>query len=137
MFTPTNIASAEDIFKYCTEVQTFLESHYEADNGDACVNRGIMAENYMALTGKLLADAKFHVESLLNSKFIEAVRIGNEKKMSASTMNKYIDSLTSEYSYLVNWCDRINRACTHTLEFQRTIISKLKAEAALAGWGQK
>lgn len=128
MFSPTNIASPEKISNSCTEIQAFLESHYEADNADACVNRGQVAEQYMALTSKLLADAKYHEQSLLNSKFIEAVKHGNEHKMNASTLNKYIDTLVADYTYLVNWCERLNKACTHSVEFQRTIISKLKQE---------
>ena len=133
MFTPSNIASPETIFKLCTDVQQFLESGYNADNGDECVTRGQIAEQYMATTGKMLADAKYHVELVLSSKFLEAVREANKEKMQTSTMNKYLDSLTAEYNYLVTWCERLNRSCTHALEWQRTIISKLKAEAALAG----
>lgn len=133
MFTPTNISTPDQIFKSCEEIQAFLESHYEADNADACVNRGQTAEQYMAITSKMLADAKHHVERLLNSQFIDAVRTGQEKRMSASTLNKYIDSLTADYNYLVNWCERLNKSCTHAVEFQRTIISKLKQEMYLAG----
>jgi len=128
MFTPTNIATPEEIFKACTEIQGFLEAHYEADNGDACVERGQAIENYMALTSKLLADAKHHEQSLLNSKFINAVKIGVSESMSASTLNKYLDTLVADYTYLVNWCERLNKSCTHSIEFLRTIISKLKQE---------
>ncbi len=133
MFTPSNIASPETIFKLCTDVQQFLESGYNADNGDECVTRGQMAEQYMATTGKMLADAKYHVDIVLSSKFLEAVREANKEKMQTSTLNKYLDSLTAEYNYLVTWLDRQNRALVHSIDFTRTIISKLKAEAALAG----
>lgn len=133
MFQPSNIASPEMIHKLCVDVQYFLENGYNADNPAECVTRGQIAEQYMATTGKMLADAKYHVDSIINSKFLQAVKEANESRMQTSTLNKYLDSLTAEYNYLVNWLDRLNRACVHSLEFQRTIISKLKAEAALAG----
>lgn len=135
MFKPTNIATPEMIFQNCTTVQTFLEAHYNADNGSACVIRMQDCENYMALTGKLLADAKHRLRELEESSIIKAIEASYTKKMSTSTLNKYIDSLTRDYAYLVDWCGRLNAACTHSADFQRTIISKLKEEARLAGYG--
>lgn len=135
MFTPINIAHPEQIFKACTEMQSFLESHYEADNPNACVLRMQQCENYMALSGKLLADAKHRLRELEESSIIKAVIEGQQKRMATTTVNKYIDSLTRNYAYLVDWCDRINRAATHSADFQRTIISKLKEEMRLAGYG--
>jgi len=135
MFKPTNIATSEQIFAACTEAQSFLESHYEADNGDACVSRMQGCENYMALTSKLLADAKHRLREVEESSIIKAIEAAYASKMSTSTMNKYIDSLTRDYAYLVDWCERLNRSCTHSADFQRTIISKLKEEARFASFG--
>lgn len=134
MFQPTSIATPEEIFKHCTEMQPFLESHYNADNGDACVLRLQTCEAYMALSGKLLADAKHRLRELEESSIIKAIESANSKRMATSTLNKYIDSLTRDYAYLVDWCDRINRAATHSADFQRTIISKLKEEMRLSGF---
>jgi len=135
MFRPTNIASSDQIFAACQEMQSFLESHYEADNPAACVCRLQQCENYMALSGKLLADAKHTLRQVEESSIIKAIESANAKRMSISTMNKYIASLTRDYEYLVDWCDRINRAATHSADFQRTMISKLKEEMRLAGFG--
>lgn len=135
MFKPTNIATSEEIFNACTKMQPFLESHYEADNGDACVFRLQQCESYMALSGKLLADAKHRLRELEESSILQAVVEAQKKRMATSTLNKYIDSLTRDYAYLVDWCERLNRAATHSADFQRTIISKLKEEMRLAGYG--
>jgi hypothetical protein len=134
MFKPTNISSPESIFSACTEIQSFLEAHYEADNGDACVSRLQGCEQYMALTSKMLADAKYGLRELEESSIIKAIEASYAKKMATTTLNKYIDSLTRDYAYLVDWVERLNRSCTHSAEFQRTIISKLKEEARLAGF---
>jgi len=135
MYKPTNVSTPEHIAKCCAEAQAFLESFYEADNGDACVSRLQGCENYMALTGKMLADAKHRLRELEESSIIKAVESAHRKQMSTTTLNKYIDSLTRDYAYLVDWCDRLNRAATHSADFQRTMISKLKEEAKLAGYG--
>lgn len=128
MYKPTNIMPLSEIATSCHELQTFLEAHYEADNPNAVVQRGNYLESYMAISGKMLADAKYHYNEMVNSHVIEAVRVGNEGKMGTSTINKYIEALCRDAAYYVDWCDRINRACTHQLDFQRTIISKLKEE---------
>lgn len=135
MFKPSNIATPEMIFSLLQEIQSFLEAHYESDNGNACVDRMAQAEAYMAVSGKLLADAKHHLRQLEESSILQALIEAQRKKMSPSTLNKYIDSLTRDYAYLVDWAERLNRACTHTGDFQRTIISKLKEEARLSGYG--
>lgn len=128
-----NISSPETIYQTCLDVQQFLESGYNSDNPEECVERGKIAEQYMATTGKMLADAKYHVQKIINSEYYEAAKKALEVNMKPAAFNKYLKSLTADADYLVNWCERLNRSCTHTLDFQRTIISKLKAEAALAG----
>lgn len=116
-------------------MQPVLESHYEADNPHACVLRLQECESFMAESGKLLADAKHRLRELEESSIIAAVVEGQKKRMATSTINKYIDSLTRDYAYLVDWCDRINRSATHSADFQRTIISKLREEMRLGGYG--
>lgn len=118
----------EQIADNCKEIQSFIEAHYTADNPTAVVDRANALESYMALSGKMLADAKYHYNDMLSSVFIQAVKDGNRERMSASTLNKYVDSLCKDYQYLVDWCDRVNRTCTHQLDFSRTMISKLKEE---------
>ena len=135
MFTPTNISSMDEIAKMCKIVQDFCETHYEADNANACVDRGQQLEQYMATISKMYADAKHHKNTVLNGKFLDAVKKANDGYMSASTMNKYIDTLVADYDYLVDWTNRLNSTCTHQLDFTRTVISKLKEEMRLAGWG--
>jgi hypothetical protein len=136
IFQPTGITPPDKIFTACKEIQDFLEAHYPADIESAVVGRAQQLEVYMALSGKMLADAKHHVETLLNSTFLNAIQEAEKVRMSPSTLNKYLDSLTKDYNYLVNWCERINRACTHGVEFSRTIISKLKQEAYNARYSQ-
>lgn len=135
MYQPTNVATQEHIAATCAKIQDFIEAHYNADVPAAVVDRATEIEGYMALSGKLLADAKYHHSSMMHSIFIDAVKQGNKDKMQTSTLNKYIESICRDSEYLVNWCDRINRACTHQLEFSRTILSKLKVEVNALRYG--
>lgn len=115
-----------DIQDFCIEIQAFFETPYDADNGNAVVERAQKIEGYMATSSKMLADAKYHYNSVFESGFMEAIK--DNVKVSASTLNKYLDSLCKDYQYLVDWTERLNRTCSHQLDFSRTIISKLKAE---------
>ena len=134
MFKATNIATPEMIYKSCEEVQLFIEATYDADNPTECVARAQSAEGYMGLTSKMLADAKYHYDSLLNGIFIDAIKKAEGVRMQTSTLNKYIDTLCYDYNYLVTWSDRLNRSCTHCLDLQRSFISKLKAEFSATSW---
>lgn len=126
MFKATNIAAPDKIFETCNEMQTYIEAHYNADNGAAVADRAASLEAYMALSGKLLADAKYHYNTAMNSDFIQAIK--NVSNLTASVQKKYVDSICKDYQYLVDWCSRINAACTHQLDMCRSTMSTLREE---------
>lgn len=120
-----NIATQKEIQTELKAIQSNLEVEMTEDANEA-VYRGNQLAVYMARTGKLLADAKIHKDRKLHSEVVT-----NLKKvitLPASTANKFIDALCYDENYLVNWCDRVNRSCTHQLDWCRTLISKAKAE---------
>lgn len=110
-------------------IQDFLEKEYPVDLPNAVVERAVLIEYYMSHSGKLFADAKYYRDKFLNSAIIdtvkEALQLG---AFNASVINKKIDAIAMDYNYLVNWAERTNRACTHQLDFARSIISKHKTE---------
>ena len=119
------IESKENIKKELQGIQDVLEIEM-SENAQEAVLRGNELAVYMARTGKLLADAKVHKDRKLNSDIVKEMK--KIISLPASTGNKYVDSLCKEENYLVNWCERVNRSCTHQLDWCRTIISKAKAE---------
>lgn len=129
MYKATNIATTDLIEKSCIEMQAFIESHYDADNGDSVMNRAQALEAYMALSGKLLADAKYHLNTAINSDFLSAFK--QVSGMSPSVQKKYLDSICKDYQYLVDWCGRINASCTHQLDMCRSTMATLRAEMQL------
>ena len=119
------IATIEEIVKELKIIQSEIETELSEDIQQA-IDRGNYCSAQIARTGKLLADAKIHRDRKLNSSII-----GQMKKISqlpATTANKFADSLCEDENYIVNWCERLNRACTHQVDWCRTLISKAKAE---------
>lgn len=98
------ITSIEELADECEEIQNFLQFPVD-DDPPILVSRGNMLSAYLARTGKMLADAKFHYAC-------------KDKKDRATE------------SMLVDWVDRLNNTCGRQLEWCRTLISKNKAEMA-------
>jgi hypothetical protein len=133
-----DVISADAIIRECEQIQSFLEADYPIDEPAACEAKGKDLEVYMARSGKMLADAKFWKDQFVNSAISETVKeaLMAQKMWSISLVNKKVDALAKDYNYLVNWCDRINRTCTHQLDFIRTVLSKHKAEMQMSGYGR-
>lgn len=119
------ITDKEKIIEELTDIQSFLEIEQSEDINEAVV-RGNTLSVYMARSGKLLSDAKLHKDRTLNQSVISEIK--SLISLPASSANKFIDTLSKDDNYLVNWADRINASCSRQLEWCRTVISKGKAE---------
>lgn len=119
------ITSSEDIKKELTDIQNFLEMTMSEDAQEAVV-RGNDLSVYMARTGKLVADSKYHRDQKLRSEMIKEYQ--KLLDFPASVAVKYTDALVENETYLMTWATRLNASCTHQLDWCRTIISKAKAE---------
>ncbi len=119
------ISSFEDIKKELSDVQGFLEITMSEDANEAVV-RGNDLAVYMARTGKLVADSKYHRDQKLRSEMIKEYQ--KLLDFPASVAVKYTDTLVESETYLMTWATRLNASCTHQLDWCRTIISKAKAE---------
>ena len=115
----TDLQSIENELK---EIQDFLEINPSEEIREI-EDRGNQLIVYIARTSKLLADAKYHKNEKLNSTFISVIKEINAFK-SVSLANKFIDSLCKQENYYVDWCERLNRACTHGYEWTRSLMSK-------------
>lgn len=119
------ITSMSQITVELQDIQSFIEETMSEDPNEA-VLRGNDLSVYMARTGKLLADAKYHRDKKLRSEIVSQIK--EMVKLPPSVATKFTDTLVERESYLMNWAERSNRSCTHQLEWCRTIISKAKAE---------
>lgn len=119
------VATMSEIKAELISIQNFLEVEISEDVTEA-VLRGNTLTVYMARSGKLLADAKIHHDRKLRSDIVEQIKSINS--MAPSVAVKFTNTLVENESYLVNWATRLNAACTHQLDWCRTLISKAKAE---------
>lgn len=127
LITPFN-----QIKKELQEIQNFLEITMSEDVNEA-ICRGNDLAVYMARAGKLLADAKYYRENKLKSEFI--AQINEITSLAPSVAAKFVDSMVSDETLIMTWSERINRSCTHQLEWCRSVISKAKAEMQSFNYG--
>ena len=127
-----NITPTDKISEELAAIDAFLNITMSEEVQEA-VLRGNDLAVYIARTGKLPADAKYHLNGKKKSEVFDTLReTASRAGATSKAINAIIDSLCKDEQYLVDWCDRLNRTATHQLEWCRTIISKAKAEMALA-----
>lgn len=124
----------DDLLQEAQEIQDFLESvpDNNEDPNELAI-RLTYLNNYMARSGKMLADAKQMQDSAISAAYAEHSKA--ILKMPATIAIKFIASQTVTENYLVNWLDRINRTCTHQSDNIRTHISFAKEQMSLTRRG--
>jgi hypothetical protein len=126
-----NIASPEQIERELERIDAFLNVSC-SEQIEEVVERGNTLAVHIARSGKLLADAKHHLNGRMRQEVFETLK--NAAKQAGATskaVNAIIDSLCRDERYLVEWCDRVNRAATHQLDWCRTLVSKAKTEMSI------
>lgn len=127
-----NIASKEQILKEAIEIDSFLQETM-SEMVEEAVMRGNDLAVYIARSGKMLADAKYHLNTAKKDEVLDVLReTAKNAKATSKATNALIDSICKEEQYLVDWCERLNRSATHQLDWCRTLISKAKEEMRLS-----
>jgi hypothetical protein len=136
MYTPTNITPPDAIHSELEQIQAFLEAEYSADVPGQVQDRFDSLASYMARSGKIKADAEWHYNSLVESSIMEMLKKGYEERLSASTVNKFVEAAARNYKFLFTWADRVNRTCTHQHEGMRSVMSTLRSERFSQNYGR-
>jgi len=124
-----------DIINELETMQSFLEIDISDDITEV-EERGNKLQVYMARSGKLLADAKSDYNRAMTSEVVNILKqymIG--MNASHTAVNTLIKAACHEEQMLVDWIERINRTCTHQLDWCRTLISKYKEEMRMNTFG--
>lgn len=130
------ITEPEAIIQELTVIDKFLNLTMNEDVTEA-VERGNDLAAHIARTGKLMADAKYHLNEKKKSDVFEVLeKTAKQAGATATAINAIVNSLCKEEQYLVDWSDRCNRAATHQLDWCRTLISKAKAEMQIGGFNR-
>ena len=122
------ISNIEKLFNECDEIQALLEIPV-SDDMNELIEHGNKLIIELARTGKMLSDAKYLQDQAINKSIIQILK--DNKNISPSIAKQLIDSSTEKENYLVSWCDRLNRSCTHQLDWIRSVVSKNKEEMKL------
>ena len=131
------ITTLNDLNEEAKTIQSDLDVTMSEDANEA-QERGNMLAAHISRTGKMLADAKYHLNDKKKSDIMDSLRMIAKDTPNASTtsVNKLIESLCKDEQYLVDWIERLNRTATHQLEWCRTVISKAKAEMAIGNFNR-
>jgi len=125
------ITPVDGLIKEANAMQFYIEVTV-GDSPDEWTNRGSTLCEYMSRSGKCLADAKYHLaqkkKSFIIDELSELLQLFN---YSATTQKELISNACGDLERLVTWFDRINRGCTHQIDWIRTLISKEKEEAKM------
>lgn len=128
-----DITSPEQIIKELTQIDKFLNITC-SEQIEEVVLRGNDLAVHIARSGKLLADAKYHLNEKLKEEVFDTIRqTGKQAGATSTAINAIIKSLCKDEQYMVDWCERVNRSATHQLDWARTLISKAKEEMRISG----
>ena len=117
------------------EIQAFLEVIMSDDPNEAD-ERGKQLQVYMARTGKMLADARqIYLEKKKGDIMTILRETARNSKATGTAINELVKSVCADEESLVTWIDRLNRTCTHQLDFCRTLMANYRAEMNMNTWG--
>ena len=123
------------ILEELQQIQSFLEIEV-SDNPEEYAERIRTLSVYMARSGQMLADAKRLYNEKMRSEMIQLVKqLANQNGISNTVQNTLAQACASEEQYLVDWCERVNRSCTHQIEAMRSLLSMEKEQLRIAKTG--
>lgn len=121
------VHTAQHIEERLGVIQDCLEAKYDSDEGSTIVDRISTISAYMAESGKLLGDAKYHLQSKMQSELMNLVKNLLPEYASSTLQNSFVKALCKDESKLVNIADRINASCVHQLDAMRSQLSYIKS----------
>ena len=122
----------KELLDMAQNIQSFIEERC-SDDPNKLVAKLTEINSYIAISGKMLSDAKY-----LQDEYMVLVFNSNMEKiqqLSPSVANKYVYALCKDVNYLVNWAERINRSLVHIGDNIRTQVSFAKEEMSLTRKG--
>lgn len=120
-------------------IQAYVEEKADLASPDDVQGRLVELMSYMARTGEMLAQAKYHLRKKKTEKIAETISmLAKELNLSAKTQNAYVDSIAERENYAVDKLDRLNASITHQVDALRSVLSYMKEELRQSnmGYGQ-
>lgn len=117
----------EELEKEAQGIYEFLNIPIDDDMQQA-TEKGNLLAVYINRTGNMLAEAKYHLNSGMNSEAVKIIKEITSSKYSAKIQNALIDSVCKRERFLVDQIEQLNKTAKYQLEWCRTVISKIKEE---------
>lgn len=128
-----HITPKEQILRELEVIQA-CEEETISEEVSKVIEYGQTLAPYISRSGKLLADAKHHLNTRMKEDTFDALRkTAKQGGATAKAINAIVDSLCAEERYLVDFAERVNRCGVHRLDWCRTLISKAKEDMRLSG----
>lgn len=128
-----HITPKEQILRELEVIQA-CEEETISEEASKVIEYGQTLAPYISRSGKLLADAKHHLNTRMKEDTFDALRkTAKQGGATAKAINAIVDSLCAEERYLVDFAERVNRCGVHRLDWCRTLISKAKEDMRLSG----
>lgn len=128
-----HITPKEQILRELEVIQA-CEEETISEEVSKVIEYGQTLAPYISRSGKLLADAKHHLNTRMKEDTFDALRkTAKQGSATAKAINAIVDSLCADERYLVDFAERVNRCGVHRLDWCRTLISKAKEDMRLSG----
>ena len=128
-----HITPKEQILRELEVIQA-CEEESISEEVSKVIEYGQTLAPYISRSGKLLADAKHHLNTRMKEDTFDALRkTAKQGGATAKAINAIVDSLCADERYLVDFAERVNRCGVHRLDWCRTLISKAKEDMRLSG----
>ena len=128
-----HITPKEQILRELEVIQA-CEEETISEEVSQVIEYGQTLAPYISRSGKLLADAKHHLNTRMKEDTFDALaKAAKQGGATAKAINAIVDSLCAEERYLVDFAERVNRCGVHRLDWCRTLISKAKEDMRLSG----
>ena len=128
-----HITPKEQILRELEVIQA-CEEETISEEVSKVIEYGQTLAPYISRSGKLLVDAKHHLNTRMKEDTFDALRkTAKQGGATAKAINAIVDSLCAEERYLVDFAERVNRCGVHRLDWCRTLISKAKEDMRLSG----
>ena len=128
-----HITPKEQILRELEVIQAYEEETI-SEEVSKVIEYGQTLAPYISRSGKLLADAKHHLNTRMKEDTFDALRkTAKQGGATAKAINAIVDSLCADERYLVDFAERVNRCGVHRLDWCRTLISKAKEDMRLSG----
>jgi hypothetical protein len=116
------------------EIQAFLDTELDQglvqDNPEIIQERGHKLASIISRTGKMKADAEFHLSAREGIDIVVQVKhlLKQIPTASANVQNSILKTVCREERHLLNQVDRLNATATHQLDWCRSVLSYEKEE---------